>query len=163
MAALLYRAKELEILTTTAYTNAMKYVSRRGWRRREPGAEQPREQPALLSKALELLATNGKTLEALAAQGHLIAVDERRQQLGIVSHVRPTVSFCFATPSRNRPVLRRSGAVRWDLIHLGRCVRRRVLEDGRGDNGRATHRLRARIDRRPGFGVATGCVGARGL
>jgi len=93
MAALLYRAKELEIITPSAYTNAMKYISRRGWRRREPGPERAPEQPALLSKALDLLAANGKTLEVLADEGHLIGVKELCEQLGIVPHVRPTLTI----------------------------------------------------------------------
>jgi len=93
MAALLYRAKELEIVSTTAYTNAMKYMSRRGMRRREPGPERPPEQPALLAKALELLEANGTTLDALVEQSNLVAAFELRSQLGITRDVKPTVEI----------------------------------------------------------------------
>jgi Zn-dependent peptidase ImmA (M78 family)/DNA-binding XRE family transcriptional regulator len=93
MAALLYRAKDLAIVTPTAYTNAMKYLSRRGWRRREPGPERPPEQPALLAKALELLAAHGTTLETIADEAHLIAVGELCEQLGILADTRPKVEI----------------------------------------------------------------------
>jgi Zn-dependent peptidase ImmA (M78 family)/DNA-binding XRE family transcriptional regulator len=93
IAALLYRAKELEIVSATAYTNAMKYMSSRGWRRREPGPERAPEQPALLAKALELLDTNGTTLETLLEAGNLPAASELRAQLGLVASVKPTVTI----------------------------------------------------------------------
>lgn len=93
MAALLYRAKELEIVSATAYTNAMKYMSSRGWRRREPGPERAPEQPALLAKALELLENNGTTLEALVDNGNLIAASELRIQLGLTTAPKPTVQI----------------------------------------------------------------------
>jgi Zn-dependent peptidase ImmA (M78 family) len=93
MAALLYRAKELQIVSMSAYTNAMKYMSSRGWRRREPGPERPPEQPALLAKALELLEANGTTLEALVESGNLLAASELRSRLGITANIKPTVSI----------------------------------------------------------------------
>jgi Zn-dependent peptidase ImmA (M78 family)/transcriptional regulator with XRE-family HTH domain len=54
--ALLYRARELEIMTETTYRNAMAALSARGWRRQEPGSVQLLEQPSLLPRAVELLA-----------------------------------------------------------------------------------------------------------
>lgn len=66
--ALLYRARDLELLTRNAYESAMKQMSRRGWRVREPGDLGPPEQPRLLRKAVELLASADVPIEELAAQ-----------------------------------------------------------------------------------------------
>ena len=71
MAAILYRARELELLSQMAYVNAMKYLSRKGWRVREPGTRHSPEEPAMVNEALGLLAQNGVTLEELAEGAHL--------------------------------------------------------------------------------------------
>jgi Zn-dependent peptidase ImmA (M78 family) len=52
LAALLYRARQDELLTPTAYESAVKYISRVGWRKREPGDLGPPERPRLLRKAV---------------------------------------------------------------------------------------------------------------
>jgi Zn-dependent peptidase ImmA (M78 family)/DNA-binding XRE family transcriptional regulator len=65
--ALLYRARTLSTLDETSYENAMKTMSRRGWRRNEPGYLGPPEQPSLLTKALETLAATGFTIADLSA------------------------------------------------------------------------------------------------
>lgn len=64
--ALLYRARTLGTLSETAYENAMKQMSRRGWRREEPGYLGVPEQPSLLHKALEALAPTGFGITDLA-------------------------------------------------------------------------------------------------
>lgn len=71
LAAILYRARELDLLSHTTYTNAMKYLSRKGWRVREPGTRHSPEEPSLLNEALGLLAKNGVTLDALVEAAHL--------------------------------------------------------------------------------------------
>lgn len=71
MGAILFRARELELLSATAYTNAMKYLSRKGWRVREPGTKHAPEEPALLAEALSLLERSGTSLEDLANEAHL--------------------------------------------------------------------------------------------
>ena len=76
MAALLFRAKELGSMSETAYTNAMKYMSRKGWRVHEPGPRRKPEEPALLSEALGLLAQNGTDLAQLAEEAHLMPASE---------------------------------------------------------------------------------------
>jgi Zn-dependent peptidase ImmA (M78 family)/transcriptional regulator with XRE-family HTH domain len=54
MAALLYRAKALKIISAETYRNAMKYMSARGWRTAEPGDREMGhpETPVLLERAL---------------------------------------------------------------------------------------------------------------
>jgi Zn-dependent peptidase ImmA (M78 family)/transcriptional regulator with XRE-family HTH domain len=69
--ALLYRARTLGTLDDTSYENAMKTMSRRGWRKNEPGYLGPPEQPTLLAKALEALSTTGFTLADLSSLTHL--------------------------------------------------------------------------------------------
>lgn len=69
--ALLYRARTLGTLDDVSYESAMKTMSRRGWRKNEPGYLGPPEQPTLLTKALEALATTGFTLADLSGLTHL--------------------------------------------------------------------------------------------
>lgn len=69
--ALLYRARTLGTLDDVSYENAMKTMSRRGWRKNEPGYLGPPEQPTLLTKALEVLAVTGFTLADLSDLTHL--------------------------------------------------------------------------------------------
>jgi Zn-dependent peptidase ImmA (M78 family)/transcriptional regulator with XRE-family HTH domain len=71
IAALLYRARTLGKLNEAAYEAAMKTVSRKGWRTREPGDLGPPEAPTLLSAAMSRLAESGYTPERLAADAHL--------------------------------------------------------------------------------------------
>jgi Zn-dependent peptidase ImmA (M78 family)/DNA-binding XRE family transcriptional regulator len=54
MAALLYRARDLRVLSQDTYRSAMKYMSARGWRTDEPGDRQlgHPESPVLLERAL---------------------------------------------------------------------------------------------------------------
>ncbi len=66
LAALLYRARQLEVLSAAAYENAMKYMSRRGWRKKEPGDSGAPEEPAMLNQAFDLLEQHGTSREELA-------------------------------------------------------------------------------------------------
>lgn len=71
LGAILYRARELELLSPTAYESGVKYMSRRGWRVREPGASGPPEEPRLIREALRLLVDNSVDLDAVFEQGGL--------------------------------------------------------------------------------------------
>lgn len=77
IAALLKRASTLGKLDPNAYTQAMKAVSARGWRTREPVHLGPPERPALLAEALRVAEAHGVTLEHLAAQHGLPAAELR--------------------------------------------------------------------------------------
>ena len=55
IAALLRRARDLEVITQYAYERAMVQISKKGWRTREPAAI-PVEDPTLLQRALALMA-----------------------------------------------------------------------------------------------------------
>jgi Zn-dependent peptidase ImmA (M78 family)/DNA-binding XRE family transcriptional regulator len=70
LAALLYRAREDGLLSQTSYESAIKYMSRAGWRRREPGDLGPPERPRLLHRAVLALRETGVTLEDLADEAH---------------------------------------------------------------------------------------------
>lgn len=52
--ALLYRARDLEVITGRSYTQAMKTMSARGWRKHEPIDLGIPEAPIMLTKALEI-------------------------------------------------------------------------------------------------------------
>jgi Zn-dependent peptidase ImmA (M78 family) len=52
--ALLYRARDLDIITDRSYTQAMKTMSARGWRKDEPIDLGSPETPVMLTKALEV-------------------------------------------------------------------------------------------------------------
>jgi Zn-dependent peptidase ImmA (M78 family)/DNA-binding XRE family transcriptional regulator len=70
LGALLYRAHELELLSPTTYQSAIKYMSKRGWRLREPGAASAPERPRLLGQAIRLMEQSGVDLqEMLEAAG----------------------------------------------------------------------------------------------
>jgi len=75
LAALLYRARTLGILTETSYRNAMSTMSKRGWRRHEPGPRPPVEQPTLLTTAVELLTTAGIDRDHLAELARITRAD----------------------------------------------------------------------------------------
>jgi Zn-dependent peptidase ImmA (M78 family) len=56
LAALLYRAREEQLISPTTYESAIKYMSRAGWRKVEPGDLGPPERPRLLRRAVRALA-----------------------------------------------------------------------------------------------------------
>jgi Zn-dependent peptidase ImmA (M78 family)/transcriptional regulator with XRE-family HTH domain len=69
--ALLYRARTLGTLSDSAYENAMRTVSRHGWRRQEPGHLGPPERPRLFQAALERLSEIGITRDDLAREANV--------------------------------------------------------------------------------------------
>lgn len=71
LAALLYRARQDELLTPTAYESAVKYISRAGWRKREPGDLGPPERPRLLRKAVRALQDSGISRDDLVDEAHI--------------------------------------------------------------------------------------------
>jgi Zn-dependent peptidase ImmA (M78 family)/DNA-binding XRE family transcriptional regulator len=72
LAALLYRARQDQLLSETAYESAIKYMSRAGWRKKEPGDLGPPEHPRLLRRAVEALREEADlTIDELAAESHL--------------------------------------------------------------------------------------------
>jgi Zn-dependent peptidase ImmA (M78 family)/transcriptional regulator with XRE-family HTH domain len=68
MQALLYRARQLGIMTASAYENAMTTLSARGWRRREPGPMPAVESPSALPRGLELLLEGGYSTSDLVRE-----------------------------------------------------------------------------------------------
>ena len=79
MAALLRRARTLDVLTQHQYVNAMKAMSARGWRTEEPGDIHvgALEAPVLISRALVALTQAGYSIEDVAATAGLPAQDLR--------------------------------------------------------------------------------------
>lgn len=67
MQALLFRAHALGNLSEQSYRNAMVAISKRGWRRGEPGDRKILEMPSLLPSAVSLLNQDGYSNEQLAA------------------------------------------------------------------------------------------------
>lgn len=78
IAALLKRAHTLEVISTTTYTQAMKTMSIRGWRRDEPGNLGAPERPVLLGEAVRVAQENGTTLSDLADEAGLPLSDLER-------------------------------------------------------------------------------------
>lgn len=95
MAALLYRARRLHILTPEAYRNAMKYMSAKGWRSTEPGDRemgQP-EAPLLLERALKALEVeSGQNLEEFVRAANL-PLQDILQLIDAAVDRRPTVEL----------------------------------------------------------------------
>jgi Zn-dependent peptidase ImmA (M78 family)/transcriptional regulator with XRE-family HTH domain len=74
MAALIRRARDLKLISEDEYRNAMKYMSARGWRKREPGDRElgPAESPLLLERALRRIKVeHNLEPEELIAEAHL--------------------------------------------------------------------------------------------
>ncbi len=80
LGALLYRAQDVGLVTATTYESAMKYMSRAGWRKHEPGELGPPERPRLLRRAAEALEHAGIDAERLAELAH-IPIEEVRMYL----------------------------------------------------------------------------------
>lgn len=76
LAALLYRARSLGVLSPDAYQRAQIRMAARGWRDSEPGDIGPPEEPSVLHRALSLMeARRGLTTADVAAALHLPAQD----------------------------------------------------------------------------------------
>lgn len=95
MAALLFRARSLRILSEDSYRSAMRYMSARGWRTQEPGDRElgSPEVPLLIERALRRAEVElGLTLEALVRSAHL-PLDDMRRLVAAAVDSRPTVEF----------------------------------------------------------------------
>jgi Zn-dependent peptidase ImmA (M78 family)/DNA-binding XRE family transcriptional regulator len=79
--AQLLRARNLDLLTPDSYQSKMKYMSRMGWRRREPGPQRAPEKPDLLNQAIGLLEQSGTTLDTVAEEGNLLGRDVLLERL----------------------------------------------------------------------------------
>ncbi len=76
LAALLYRARTLDVLSSDAYQRAQIRMSARGWRDQEPGDIGEPEQPTVLHKALALMeAKRGVATSDVARVLHLTGAD----------------------------------------------------------------------------------------
>ena len=75
IAAQLMRGRDLGLISPASYQSKVKYMSRMGWRRTEPGPQRPPEKPDLVNQAIGLLEQNGVALDDLTEQGHLLAPD----------------------------------------------------------------------------------------
>jgi Zn-dependent peptidase ImmA (M78 family) len=92
MTALLQQAKALGVLSESAYVQALKTMSTRGWNRREPVRLPYAESPVLLARALELAGRQGATLATLADEIGLTADRISRIVGGAAPDPRPQVS-----------------------------------------------------------------------
>ncbi|MGW3269367.1 ImmA/IrrE family metallo-endopeptidase [Streptomyces sp. NPDC001056] len=69
--ALLYRSRQLCVMSDVTYRNAVLYLSSKGWRRREPGVMPVTEQPSLFPRAVEILGQVGIGEEVLAGEARV--------------------------------------------------------------------------------------------
>lgn len=92
MSALLYRAKTLQVMNETTYVRAMKVMSSRGWRRKEPVDLGPPESPSLLSKSIQLLEDSGVTMDKLADEAAL-SLEDFQFLVGRSRDPRPSVNI----------------------------------------------------------------------
>jgi len=90
LGALLRRAKSLGRMSPQAYTQAMKAMSVRGWRKTEPGHLGAPEVPLLLPAAVRAAQKTGATLDSLAEQAGM-PLAELRMILGPSLDPRPRV------------------------------------------------------------------------
>jgi len=92
LAALVRRANDLGVIEERAYVQAMKCMSARGWRKREPVDLGPPETPALLANAVELLAEQGVSLTELAREAAL-PIDQVELFVGASRDSRPSMKL----------------------------------------------------------------------
>jgi Zn-dependent peptidase ImmA (M78 family) len=93
LAALLYRARDIGLISPATYESAVKYMPRAGWRKLEPGDLGPPERPRLLRRAVQALEANGISVDSLADLAH-IPVQEVRTYLTVPgSSARVSVEF----------------------------------------------------------------------
>ena len=94
ISALLMRARSLGVMSPARYTNAMKVMSTRGWRRQEPGDDRlgALEVPVLLGLAVQRLEDARMTLGQLCEQAAL-PIDEVERLLDITIDKRPAVEI----------------------------------------------------------------------
>ena len=67
LAALLYRARALRVMSDVSYRNALIRMSQNGWRRAEPGRISSLEMPSMLPRAREVLRDAGVDEESFLA------------------------------------------------------------------------------------------------
>jgi Zn-dependent peptidase ImmA (M78 family)/transcriptional regulator with XRE-family HTH domain len=77
IAALLVRAKTLNVIDERTYTQAWKSLTARGWRKQEPWPLGAPEVPTLIHRALELASQTGLTFDDLLARSGLPERDVR--------------------------------------------------------------------------------------
>jgi Zn-dependent peptidase ImmA (M78 family)/DNA-binding XRE family transcriptional regulator len=90
LGAILYRARDIGLVSPSTYESAVKYMSRSGWRRAEPGDLGDPERPRLLRRAVAALDDSGVTIDALADLAHM-PLEEVRTYLRVPGSV-PRVS-----------------------------------------------------------------------
>jgi Zn-dependent peptidase ImmA (M78 family) len=95
MAALLYRARALRVLSPDAYQSAVRYMSSRGWRKQEPGDREmgAPEAPLLLERSVRRAAIEAEmSIEDLVASAHL-PVEDLVDLLEAAVDDRPTIEL----------------------------------------------------------------------
>lgn len=95
MAALLYRARALRVVSPDAYRAAVRYMSARGWRTQEPGDREmgAPEAPLLLERSVRRAAIEaGLSIQDLVASAHL-PIDDLADLLEASVDDRPTIEL----------------------------------------------------------------------
>lgn len=69
--ALLYRARALKVMPEHTYRRAVTELNARGWRTQEPGDDGHAEEPVVLRRAIEMIESGGRSLEALSDECRL--------------------------------------------------------------------------------------------
>lgn len=94
LAALLFRARSLRVISADAYQSAMRYMSFRGWRTQEPGDREmgAPEGPLLLERSLGRAKEVGFSVEELVDSAHL-PLGDMRGLLSVAVDNRPTIEL----------------------------------------------------------------------
>jgi Zn-dependent peptidase ImmA (M78 family)/transcriptional regulator with XRE-family HTH domain len=91
IAALLFRARALEVITDVAYRRAVVALNSQYGRRNEPFPLQSPDDPSLLAQALALAESNGISLDSIANEAHIALEDAEAIVAG--SRARPIVTL----------------------------------------------------------------------
>lgn len=95
IAALLFRSKDLGLLSPLEYTNAMRYMSVRGWRKMEPGDREmgPPEVPVLMERSIRAIELNSDiSLEQLTEMA-MVPLEDMQEVVVASRDSRPGVDL----------------------------------------------------------------------
>jgi|ERR1039457_4347753 Zn-dependent peptidase ImmA (M78 family) len=95
IAALLFRSKDLGLLSPIEFKNAMRYMSVRGWRKMEPGDREmgPPEVPVLVERSIRAIELNSGISLAQLTELAMVPLEDMKEVVLASRDIRPGVDL----------------------------------------------------------------------